>query len=152
MLACSSPRLFAACHVLHRRPVPRHPPCALIRLTSSSFDTNPKAGISLSTNPPNNTFLTPRRLAEIFRPWIKTNHGPANLRHLHKSFTSPLDPEHRTRNSLKPDLTSNIRPIATHASSRGTKPPQGRLVSAQISKNGFGSPGLASRPSFHRAG
>ena len=33
MLACSSPRLFAACHVLHRRPVPRHPPCALSRLT-----------------------------------------------------------------------------------------------------------------------
>ena len=35
MLACSSPRLFAACHVLHRRSVPRHPPCALSRLTSS---------------------------------------------------------------------------------------------------------------------
>ena len=33
-LACSSPRLFAACHVLHRRSVPRHPPCALTRLTS----------------------------------------------------------------------------------------------------------------------
>ena len=33
-LACSSPRLFAACHVLHRRSVPRHPPCALSRLTS----------------------------------------------------------------------------------------------------------------------
>ena len=34
VLACSSPRLFAACHVLHRRSVPRHPPCALFRLTS----------------------------------------------------------------------------------------------------------------------
>ena len=34
MLACSSPRLFAACHVLRRRSVPRHPPCALSRLTS----------------------------------------------------------------------------------------------------------------------
>ena len=32
-LACSSPRLFAACHVLLRRLVPRHPPCALSRLT-----------------------------------------------------------------------------------------------------------------------
>ena len=32
-LACSSPRLFAACHVLPRRSVPRHPPCALLRLT-----------------------------------------------------------------------------------------------------------------------
>ena len=26
---CSSPRLFAACHVFHRLLVPRHPPCAL---------------------------------------------------------------------------------------------------------------------------
>ena len=33
-LACSSPRLIAACHVLHRRHVPRHPPCALSYLTS----------------------------------------------------------------------------------------------------------------------
>ena len=33
-LACSSPGLIAACHVLHRRSVPRHPPCALLRLTS----------------------------------------------------------------------------------------------------------------------
>ena len=26
---CASPRLIAACHVLRRLPVPRHPPCAL---------------------------------------------------------------------------------------------------------------------------
>ena len=31
---CSSPRLFAAYHVFRRLSVPRHPPCALIRLTS----------------------------------------------------------------------------------------------------------------------
>ena len=30
---CSSPWLFAAYHVFHRLLVPRHPPCALIRLT-----------------------------------------------------------------------------------------------------------------------
>ena len=30
---CSSPRLFAACHVLLRLLMPRHSPCALIRLT-----------------------------------------------------------------------------------------------------------------------
>ena len=32
-LICSSPRLFAAYHVFLRLPVPRHPPCALVRLT-----------------------------------------------------------------------------------------------------------------------
>ena len=35
MLMCSSPWLFAAYHVFHRLSVPRHPPCALIRLTFS---------------------------------------------------------------------------------------------------------------------
>ena len=30
---CASPQLIAACHVLHRLLLPRHPPYALIRLT-----------------------------------------------------------------------------------------------------------------------
>ena len=34
--ACSSPWLIAACHVLPRLPVPRHPPCAL-----TALDQNP---------------------------------------------------------------------------------------------------------------
>ena len=34
-LICSSPKLFAACHVLRRLPMPRHSPCALSRLNSS---------------------------------------------------------------------------------------------------------------------
>ena len=46
-LICSSPKLFAACHVLHRLLMPRHSPCALIsltylvlELTSSHFSSN----------------------------------------------------------------------------------------------------------------
>ena len=35
-LVCSSPKLIAAYHVLHRRPVPRHPPYALSSLTTTS--------------------------------------------------------------------------------------------------------------------
>ena len=34
-LICSSPKLIAAYHVLHRLLMPRHSPCALISLTSS---------------------------------------------------------------------------------------------------------------------
>ena len=34
---CSSPQLFAAYHVFHRLLVPRHPPCALLRLTISIY-------------------------------------------------------------------------------------------------------------------
>ena len=30
---CTSPKLIAACHVLHRLLMPRHSPCALLRLT-----------------------------------------------------------------------------------------------------------------------
>ena len=30
---CGSPRLIAACHVLHRLSAPRHPPCTLSSLT-----------------------------------------------------------------------------------------------------------------------
>jgi hypothetical protein len=37
MAICASPQLFAAYHVLHRLLVPRHPPCALISLTSYSY-------------------------------------------------------------------------------------------------------------------
>src|SRR5215470_7230856 len=33
MPVCGSPRLIAACHVLHRLLLPRHPPCALSSLT-----------------------------------------------------------------------------------------------------------------------
>ena len=37
MLICSSPQLFAAYHVLLRLLMPRHSPCALLRLTSSQL-------------------------------------------------------------------------------------------------------------------
>ena len=37
MLACSSPKLFAAGRVLHRRMAPWHPPCALCSLIFSSL-------------------------------------------------------------------------------------------------------------------
>ena len=40
MLICSSPKLIAAYHVFHRLPVPRHPPCALVRLTFQTFSWN----------------------------------------------------------------------------------------------------------------
>jgi hypothetical protein len=39
--ACGSPMLFAAYHALHRLSVPRHPPCALVRLTGISAPLRP---------------------------------------------------------------------------------------------------------------
>src|SRR5437016_8551027 len=55
--ACSSPQLIAACHVLHRLEVPRHPPCALSSLTikfTHEQQTDPrfcKLAISISVSP-----------------------------------------------------------------------------------------------------
>jgi hypothetical protein len=45
--ACGSPRLIAACHVLHRRLLPRHPPCALSSLTTK-FTQHTAASLRLS--------------------------------------------------------------------------------------------------------
>ena len=48
-LVCSSPQLFAACHVLRRLLVPRHPPCALCSLIfsfSRSFTEQDPASIA----------------------------------------------------------------------------------------------------------
>ena len=47
--ACGSPRLIAACHVLHRLLLPRHPPCALSSLTTKfTQHTQSAFGIRLS--------------------------------------------------------------------------------------------------------
>ena len=54
-LICSSPKLIAAYHVLHRLLMPRHSPCALISLTV--------VGISIRSTP------FPSRLS----PWPKTS-------------------------------------------------------------------------------
>ena len=50
---CHSPQLIAACHVLHRRLVPRHSPCALSNLTYSikfSISADFKAMVLLLTS------------------------------------------------------------------------------------------------------
>ncbi len=67
MPACGSPGLIAACHVLPRLLLPRHPPCALSSLT---IKFTRRSG-SLPTS------------ARILRPWICSSHplsGPAHRR------------------------------------------------------------------------
>ena len=98
MLACSSPRLFAACHVLHRRPVPRHPPCALIRLTSSPFGTKrtPKGTprTNSPTSPPNNSIPDTTQACQKNPTVDKDQPRPGKPKASLQSFTSPLDPKH----------------------------------------------------------
>src|SRR3954467_7830987 len=47
---CGSPRLFAACRALLRLSVPRHPPCALVRLTGYAH-TRHRCRVDLSSPP-----------------------------------------------------------------------------------------------------
>ena len=47
MPACGSPKLIAACHVLHRLLLPRHPPCALSSLTTK-FTRHTQESLQLS--------------------------------------------------------------------------------------------------------
>ena len=54
---CSSPWLIAACHVLRRRPVPRHSPCALSNLTYSHTLSCMRLWFFLSSNYPKHMFL-----------------------------------------------------------------------------------------------
>ena len=52
---CSSPKLIAACHVFHRLLVPRHPPCALLCLTSPG----PHGPIGYGTKRPGGSMRLP---------------------------------------------------------------------------------------------
>ncbi len=67
MPACGSPGLIAACHVLHRLLLPRHPPCALSSLT---IKFTRRSGLL-------------RTSARISQPWIcssRLRSGPAHRR------------------------------------------------------------------------
>ena len=88
MLACSSPKLIAACHVFHRRSVPRHPPYALNRLTSSSSTTAPKSRVRCPHQ--STKILIPGHSHRV----SETPLGKETVsRETQVSFTSPLDPE-----------------------------------------------------------
>ena len=76
--ACGSPRLIAACHVLHRLPAPRHPPCALTALSQHFF---PLASPGLQYN---NLSTTPNALDFLklpLKPKLSKNRAkPRELR------------------------------------------------------------------------
>ncbi len=107
-IARISPRLFAACHVLHRLLVPRHPPNALFTLHSNS---NARAQGRTATHmlqvpsKPRPDHFTPRRgtarphsLHSPFRLTMRKNHRsdtdsatphPGARHHRHQRFGSP---------------------------------------------------------------
>jgi hypothetical protein len=79
MPACGSPRLIAACHVLHRLLLPRHPPCALSSLTTKFTRHTGRLHLPLS--------------AIAFSNWLKPTNTPRKL-------YGPRSPAHRAPSVL----------------------------------------------------
>ena len=79
MPTCGSPRLIAACHVLHRLLLPRHPPCALSSLTTKfTRHTQASSYQLLATSYDSNT---PRKFHGPSYPALRT-HKRSQLLHL----------------------------------------------------------------------
>ena len=98
-----SPRLFAACHVLLRLLVPRHPLNALLTLTISSL--SPCAGRS--------------RLTEICTHHARLKHSPPRLPRTVRPRRSPGGTLHQTLFTCQRTL---LRPIPRTAPQRGPDP------------------------------
>ena len=69
-LICSSPKLIAAYHVLHRLLMPRHSPCALISLTFVEID---------EANSANPAWLTPCVIRSLASSFLLSNQNPLTL-------------------------------------------------------------------------
>src|SRR5437588_3959263 len=81
--ACGWPELFAACHVLHRLLLPRHPPCALSSLTIK-FTQRSALSHQLLTE---NSSRTPRNLIALFDLRIAdTCHSPGTATRTRRSL------------------------------------------------------------------
>ena len=65
-LICSSPKLIAACHVLHRLLMPRHSPCALFSLTCVEENSGPLRPSSSTPNIRFPLFPSPFRAGPAF--------------------------------------------------------------------------------------
>ncbi len=116
-----SPRLFAACHVLHRLSVPRHPPNALRRLISAADKTAHAPEIK-----------SPRLLAEA-EPHTRASRGLNPQQSLPEQFshTGSRHPRSTRPQTPTPDRTAPVTFLFTmsntHADRRPRHHPQSRL-------------------------
>ena len=93
--ACGSPRLIAACHVLHPRLLPRHPPCALSSLTIKFTRHTAASPLAFSHQPSAIRKTTPRR-ANFMAPVCSSHAYPI----ARVTYTSRLIGTHKNLLSL----------------------------------------------------
>jgi len=93
MPACGSPGLIAACHVLHRLLLPRHPPCALSSLTIKFTRRSPAQRAAGGLPPPverplreNRANLTALDLLLAPPLWPRPPKDGSQRRHTSRSF------------------------------------------------------------------
>jgi hypothetical protein len=93
MPACGSPGLIAACHVLHRLLLPRHPPCALssltIKFTRRSQAQRAAGGFAADSQTPTRDYrANPRPLDLLLAPplWPRPPKDGSQRRHTSRSF------------------------------------------------------------------
>lgn len=108
----TSPRHIAASHVLHRLPVPRHPPCALKHLQKPKMSKN-------CTSDAHKKALTLRKEREHSCALDARNHYPQIKHHTPPPRWSDNNTHHHRQ---PPDPKQDQTPIAMRA---GATPPQG---------------------------
>ena len=102
--ARGSPWLFAACHVLHRLLVPRHPPNALITLE------NLQSPLSEASTPCTGTILSKRQTTSMVRSTTKTAAAPRRTRHGSLSLSTKHFTPLNNPGCGRPDKTDRSAP------------------------------------------
>jgi hypothetical protein len=121
-IARISPRLFAACHVLHRLLVPRHPPNALLTLNTH---THPNPNTRFRNGPPAHRGHTrTRRQIQPGKARPDTHHHPD------PSGSGPHQGDRRARATV----TRHFSNSASHTplNVRRTPPPHKKAVPPQV--------------------
>ena len=104
---CSSPRLFAACHVLLRLLMPRHSPCALSSLTCSSQ--SPLRFVSALAKTPPAPLLLAFRRKRVFGDRGRELRSCSELSE-NSWFSLRIMQAYKDRNCMSPCILSNAVP------------------------------------------
>ena len=94
----SSPKLIAACHVLHRLPMPRHPPLALSSLSIKLDQTNIRTQLTVTFVPRGDPFTV---------RWQATNppvHRIVSVQRIFNFSTIQLSKINNTLQALRPKI------------------------------------------------
>ena len=117
-IARISPRLFAACHVLHRLLAPRHPPNALVTLT---LTTTARAQDQTAPYPLRGT---PRPRPKPSQQQLNSHHAT----HISKADRSPRSPSGLPDNAARLRSTKSDSPFERTCPTLAVRPAPGNLL------------------------